>query len=268
MAAILREADGIILDTREHGESDLIVTSYNRDTGRTSAIAKGAKKSKRRFVNKLELFSFLHLLLRQSPGRSLLLLEEAELHSGFISLRTDFARYTAASVIREMILLGTREGEEDEDIYKLILWAFSSLDRGDDHLRVVMCFLLRYFDYIGYRPELDTCMECGVDVDNTNSFSFSIISGGLLCGRCGATTAHTLLPLPLGTIRMLQSVQDVPLERLGRLQSTDNSLFGALKLLHRYGKQVLQRDIISWNSLRATTKEAQEAIKNNGLQGG
>lgn len=252
MGSVIRETDGIVLDSRDHGESDLIISLFNRDRGRTAVIAKGAKKSKRRFVNKLELFSFLHVTLRQSGNRSLALLEEADLQAGFLSLRQNVAKYTAASVIREVLLLGTREGEENESIYRLLLWALSGLDRDQPHLWVVMCFLLRCYDYIGYRPELDSCMECGVAAPSAEGFGFSTAAGGLVCSTCSARLSASLIPLSPQTVRMLQSTQNVPLEKLHRLKIAETSIYEGLNILHRYGRHILQRDIISWKMLRQT----------------
>lgn len=247
---MLRETDGVVLDTLDHGESDLIVTLFNRDGGKTVAIAKGAKKSKRRFVNKLELFSFLHVTLKRSGARSMALLEEADLQAGFLGLRQNAAKYTAASVIREILLLSTREGEENESIYRLLLWAFSGLDRNLPHLWVVMCFLLRCYDYIGYRPEMSSCMECGVAAPSTEQFGFSTAAGGLVCTTCTAGRSPTLIALSPQTVRMLQAAQDAPLETLHRLKAEERHIYEGLNILHRYGRYILQRDIISWKMLR------------------
>ena len=59
------ESGAIVLDTTDHGESDLIVTLFCQESGRVTAIAKGAKRSKKRFVNKLEFFTYLQVNYQQ-----------------------------------------------------------------------------------------------------------------------------------------------------------------------------------------------------------
>lgn len=262
MTPTIRETDGIVLDSHDHGESDLIITIFCRDSGRSTAIAKGAKKSLRRFVNKLELFSFLHVSLRQRNPTTLALLEEAELHSGFIHLRQDISRYTAASVIREFTLLATREGEADERCYTLLLWSLHKLDQALPHLQVVMFFLVRFYDYIGYRPELHNCFYCRTAVEPGSTFSFSTACGGLVCNSCATSTGQSGIRLAHGTMKILQSCQDTPLERLHRLKISENSLYEALNILHRYGRHILGRDIISWTMLRRTILSPQVVWKN------
>ncbi|WP_419176095.1 DNA repair protein RecO [Desulfosediminicola sp.] len=259
MSPINRESEGIILDTLDHGESDLIVTLYCRHGGRSSAIAKGAKKSKRRFVNKLELFTFIHVRLKQRNTRSLAILEEAELHSAFLPLRSHIIPYTAASVLREFCLLATREGEEDERIFTLLVWSLHHLSLPQprlSHLQIVMLFLLRFYDYIGYRPDFSLCFHCGNDgqADSSSSFGFNTAHGGLICTSCKGSGFSSAIPLSTGTIKTLQLCQDTPLDKLHRLKVQDKSLYEALNVLHRFGKHILQRDIISWKMLRQTIK--------------
>ena len=103
------ELPAIVLDCYDHGESDKIVTLFCQGIGRLTAIAKGAHRSKKRFVNKLELFSFIQLSYsRSAPGR-MAVITEAELLNSFLSLRSKFSRYQAASVLREIVLLATIE---------------------------------------------------------------------------------------------------------------------------------------------------------------
>lgn len=250
MAATLRETEAIVLDCRDHGESDLIVTLFSHEQGKSTAIAKGAKRSKKRFVNKLELFSFLHVTLRESRTGSLALLQEAELHTSFITLRKNVTRYTAASVIREFILSATSEGEEDHRIFQLALWALHSLDQAKPHLTVVTLFLIRFYDYIGYRPELHRCLHCGTEITAPIPHSFSITGGGLACRACNSIAASPLRLLSPGTIKLLRSSQNLPLERLHRVKITGTILYESLDILHRYGRYILQRDITSWRMLR------------------
>ncbi|RPH40154.1 MAG: DNA repair protein RecO [Desulfobulbaceae bacterium] len=116
-----RETEAIVIDCRDHGEADIINTIICRDIARVSAIAKGAKRSQKRFVNKLELFTFLHITYSELTNSSLLFLSDAELYASFINLRKEITLYTTANVIRECILLAIRDGERDENLFRLIL---------------------------------------------------------------------------------------------------------------------------------------------------
>ncbi len=65
----LQSTCAIVLKVAEHGEADKLVTCYSRELGRMTGLAKGAKRSSRRFVNKLEEFSLLQLFYRPPRDR-------------------------------------------------------------------------------------------------------------------------------------------------------------------------------------------------------
>ena len=246
------EAEAIVLDCIDHGESDLIVTLYSQEVGRLSAIAKGAKKSKKRFVNKLELFTFLHIGFWQK-GSGLAFLSEAELHTSFLNIRLSPVLYTVASAIREFLLVGVKEGEPDKKIFRLTLWALHNLNNAHPPKTVLILFLIRFFGHIGYRPELESCIGCSSRANIRLQYRFDFVLGGIVCSKCGFHHTRQTLPISQGTIMMLLSAQDMPLERLHRLKISGSSLQESMALLQNYGHQLFQRDIISWKSVRRLT---------------
>lgn len=239
------ESDALVLDTTDHGESDLIVVLFSRESGRIAAIAKGAKKSKKRFVNKLEIFTFLHIHYQQKNQRNLAFLREAELYTSFYNLRCNFELYGVASIIREFLLLGIKDGAPDPNVFRLCLWAFHQLDMKVHSHQILVLFLIRFYDYLGYRPDFQACASCQRPVSPEQRFHFNSGTGQLVCSSChhsqtgGQRLSH-------GTIKLLQKAQDHPLERLHMLKISGSILRESLQLLHHYGRQIFQRDIHSW----------------------
>jgi len=240
------ESAAIVLDCRDHGESDLIVTFFCQHHGRLTGIAKGAKRSKKRFVNKLEIFSSQRILHTTPQNNRLAFIAEADLLDGFLNLRQDVSCYTTASVIRELTLVGTKEVEGDEELYPLLIWVFSSLDSGRAPLPALIFFLIRFFAIIGYSPQLNSCLGCGKQIRPDETYSFHIATGGIHCSRCNKNKPANRLKLSQGTLRSLTTALTQPLERLHRLQLSDNSQKEALSFLHSYGRQLFQREIVSW----------------------
>ncbi len=237
-----------MLDCFEHGESDVIITFLSRDSGRLSAIAKGAKRSKKRFVNKLELFSFLHITYLTSNNRSLSFLSEAELHTSFLNIRRNFELYSIASIIREFLLLALREGEDENGLFRLSLWALHNIDQNQQPLAVLVLFLTNFYSHIGYRPDFTICNNCNTQISTKRRYSFDTTGGGIICPDC-TNSGNRPVRLSHGTIKMLQSAQTQPLERLHRLKISGKILQEALSLLHDYGRQLFQREIIAWKTL-------------------
>ena len=227
MVAYTKETDAIVLNCTEHGESDVIVTLFCQDVGRLSAIAKGAKKSKKRFVNKLEFFSFLHITYQQKANRSLAFLAEADLHTSFLHIRQNLELYSIASVIREFLLIGVRENEPDLHIFRLSLWALHNLDQRQPPMTVLSLFLIRFYDHVGYRPDLQTCAHCGSLVSSKIA-TVLIPPAEELSVRAVFLIYNKGFPLSHGTIKMLRSAQDQPFERLHRLKMSGSILYEAI----------------------------------------
>ena len=247
------ESPAIVLDCRDHGESDKIITLFCQRLGRITGIAKGAKRSKKRFVNKLEIFSSLNICHTLPLNGRLAFIAEAELLDGFINIRTDIACYTTASIIREFLLLATKEMEGDTKLYPLLIWAFHSLNTQQSPNPVLIFFLIRFFSIIGYHPNLSNCAECGQQLNNSDNYSFHTQSGGIHCNRCTQGQRHSRVPLSCGTLKYLDMAIKQPLSRLRRLQLTEQSQLESLSFLHIYGRQLFQREIISWRFLNTET---------------
>jgi len=240
------ESAAIVLDCRDHGESDLIVTFFCQHHGRLTGIAKGAKRSKKRFVNKLELFSSLRIPHTTPQNNRLAFIAGAELLDGFINLREDISCYATASIIREITLLATKEVEGDEELYPLLMWVFSSLNSERPPIPILVFFLIRFFSIIGYSPQLKSCLGCGKQLQPDETYRFHIASGGICCSKCNRSEHPSRHTLSQGTLRSLTTALSQPLGRLHRLQLSGNSQQEALSFLHSYGRQLFQREIISW----------------------
>ena len=240
------ESAGVVLDSRDHGESDAIVTFYCRNHGRLTGIAKGAKRSKKRFVNKLEIFTSLIILHTLPQNNRLAFIAEAELVDGFLNLRHNLACYTTATVIRECILMATKEMEGDEELYPLLVWSFHCMNNGLPPLSVLTFFMIRFFGAIGYSPQLESCIGCGEEIHGSKTYSFHTSSGGIHCSKCSIQKGRERIRLSQGTLKSLSTAVAQPLERLHRLQLSEIGREEALDFLHSYARHLFQREITSW----------------------
>jgi len=94
----------LCLRKSDFGESDLVVHLLTPRTGRITAIAKGARRSTRRFPGTLDFFNVLRVEIatvrRAGPMARL---EHARLVHAFAGLRTDPARFALASYLLELL---------------------------------------------------------------------------------------------------------------------------------------------------------------------
>lgn len=250
MSESSKESAAIVLDCRDHGESDLIVTFFCQGIGRMTGIAKGAKRSQKRFVNKLELFSSLFLRYTEAKNSNMAFIVEAELLESFLSLRQNMPLYMAATVIRELTLVSTRDLEGDNGLFSLLLWTLESLVTRRPTMTIVALFQLKFFEQIGYRPNFSSCLRCNQPFDTAQDYGFESRAGSIICSRCQQRQRQaSIMPLARGTIKFLESAQNQPLDRLPRLHLSRPALHEALALLYQYGRHLLQREIYSLKTL-------------------
>ena len=247
--------DGLILHIAPHGESDKLVTWYSAQTGRLTAIAKGAQKSKRRFSNKLEPFSQLHFYYRPPRSASgLYFLEDADLIEANLQVRQQYTGYLAATCIAELTLRFTRELDADRRVYSLLAWAIGELSRAERFYKYPLFFHLKLLQLAGYLPDFNTCHACGSPITAASAFCLPQAGpdGAILrCHACRFTTSTQVeQTLSLQTLRVLQHAQQAGLANLHKLQPQPCSILEGLHFLHLYSQQLLQTDLHSWRILR------------------
>lgn len=243
---IIKQARALVLHVADYGESDKLVTLYSKERGKQNCIAKGAKRSKKRFVNKLEMFSLLDVYYAENRNSSLFRIDQADLLSSFAALRSDFSRFAASQLLCELMLYWTRENDADSHLFDLLQWSLETLDRGAEIGKTLVLFQIKLLDGLGYRPRLKNCIDCSAPGNSAVSFRFAPSRGGLVCGSCTPNHFHTAGPLSLGTVKLLEKAQELDIVKIDRLQFSALSIREALQVLREYNRHLLQRDIRSW----------------------
>ncbi|MFM8412704.1 MAG: DNA repair protein RecO [Alphaproteobacteria bacterium] len=175
----------VVLRAVDYGESDRIVTFLTRDAGKVSGIAKGAKRSQRRFPGALGLFSLVSLHYRTRPGAELVFLERAQLLVPWRSLLDSLERYAAASHVVEVADKMTAEQEVGDDLFHVVVAALGRIDRSEPGPATLRLFELATLAVCGYRAELQRCVRCRQPLGTAPSAArLAPAAGGAACGRC------------------------------------------------------------------------------------
>ena len=191
------KSEALVLYTTDYGESDRVVTFYTRGEGRLTGIAKGARRSLKRFVGKLDPPALLTIHYFKGGRRSgapeygspLARVEGAELIDGFPSLKADPWALGRACSALELTREMTREGQENPEYFELVSGFLSMLERAhnegpgsadpvgvDKAADAFLCFFeLKALSVLGFLPHLGGCVVCRSEVapvgggnDNTN----------------------------------------------------------------------------------------------------
>jgi DNA repair protein RecO (recombination protein O) len=242
----------IMLRATEHGDYDKIVTFFTFKQGKVSLMAKGAKKSIRRFSGVLELFSVLNLVWTHGRGKGLPILQEASVVSPFEHIRTDIAKTAYASCWAEMVYVWMEQGQRQVSVYRLLEHVLDQLNSGrlsGETLHIA--FQLRFMAMNGFRPSLEQCSICASALNQLQdpAISFEVKRGGIVCEPCGGGKAGRLR-LSRGTIKLLCWVLNAPLEKLGRVRFSRQAADETVKMLEVFVPYHLGRETKSLKFLK------------------
>jgi len=199
-------SQAIIMRVKEFGETDLLVTFFTPDNGQLKGVAKGARKSRRRFVNCLETFSLVDLEYALKKEGELCFLYSGRLINGFPGLRSDFASLSKASYMIELSETLFPLGVSDPGIFELLVRSFDSLARGEAVDLIPLLFEARAMALGGYRINLERCCACRRAYKGEGWAAFKPDRGGIACLRCEQESAVTP-PLRPESVWMLEQMQ-------------------------------------------------------------
>ncbi len=220
----------------DYGESDLVVHLLLRGAGRVAAIAKGARRSTRRFPGLLDLFNHLRVQIERPRRGTLARVEHARLIDAFVGLRSDPRRFALACYLLEVFdRLAPEAGarRDLEELFDFAVQAFAALEHSRPDLRTRALLELRALAALGLLPELRHCVRCGRALEGAGPIAFAVPEGGPVCGACGRP-GDAGVAVHLGTLRALERGASLPLEGIERLRLPAAAQHEALRLLDRF----------------------------------
>lgn len=230
------ETEALILRSVDFGESDRVLHLLTPGSGRLTAIAKGARRSVRRFGGTLDFFNHLRVQVDFGRKTGMARLDQARLIRSFEPLRIDPARFALACYVLELLDRLAPEGGNRADMRRLFEFALDALTAiaaSLPSLRLRTLLELRTLDALGLRPELRNCIRCGESAGRTAEVDFHVADGGVVCGAC-APRMEGLLRVHLGTLRALEQGLRLEFDRLDRLGIGARSLAEAQQLIRRF----------------------------------
>jgi len=198
----------IVLRSRPYGESDKIVSLLTERYGKITGIAKGALRSRKRFVNSLEPFSLVQLRFQERANANLVFILASDLTCCFRRLTTSLELISHASYLVEITDGLTGERDENLALFEHLSGGLRHLEEHGSSLRFLTSFELKLLKLAGYQPVLDSCKRCGeCRLDRGSAhWHFSPLDGGILCQIC-ARTRKEILPLGAAAVEILTALQ-------------------------------------------------------------
>lgn len=186
---MIRRIDTAALLVRSvpYGEADVIATFFSRDSGKLSAVVRGARRSTKRFGGALEPIHELFVTL-EDKGRELCVLKEARIQrprtTVVSSLESMEAAGQALRWIRQLCPPRTPEPGAWRSLEALLDRLDAAAASGSQRQELAI-FGLRLLTDMGYALELDRCLRCEKPCPEGRAAFLDPHDGGIVCTSCG-----------------------------------------------------------------------------------
>ncbi len=233
-------AASVVLRHSDWGEADRLLVLYTRERGKVRAIVKGARKLTSRKAGHLE--PFTHVTLQLAKGRDLLIVTQAETVNAFLKLHENLVKTGYAAYVIELLDRFTYEEEGgNPTLFKLLVETLDRIEKEKDSWLSVRYYEMRLLDFIGFRPQLFECANCGREILAEDQF-FSFKAGGAICPRCGQGLPN-LARISLEALKYLRHFQRSGYRAASRARPSHEVQKEAETLMQGYFTYLLEREL-------------------------
>lgn len=181
----MHTTDALLLRAVNYRDADRVVTLFTRDLGKVSAIARGARGSKRRFSGALEPYAVIRVELDAGRGE-LMTLKRAEIERSFPSILGDLARMESAAAALVLLRELHPPRVPDTPLFVAGLQYLTLVDLEGDATRAgLLAFAVRGLALAGLSPRFDVCGRSGEPVPEGRPAYFDPKLGALVSRRFG-----------------------------------------------------------------------------------
>lgn len=209
---MVKKFEGIVISDIDYKESSKIINVLTKDDGIVGIIARGTKRVKSNLssVSTKLTYGYFHVNYKEN-GLSTLI--EVDVIDRFINIMLDIGKMSYALYLLELSQQVYKH-DNNREIYNLLIASLKKINEGYDYQVIVNIFELKMLDFLGIRPVVDECVNCG---SKTDIVTISSYRGGYLCKNC----AHGEVIVNIKTIKLLRMFYYVDISKIEKLDITD-----------------------------------------------
>ena len=222
---MIKKIEGIVVSEIDYKESSKIINVLTPDYGIIGFIARGTKQVKNKLsgVTSKLTYGFFHVNYKEK-GLSALI--EVDVIDNFKSIRRDIGMMSYALYLLE---LADRVYKHDNDIqiYNLLIASLKKIDEGFNYKVITNIFELKMLDFLGIRPVIDECVNCGSKDDIVTISSYR---GGYLCKNCCQNEVITSIK----AVQLLRMFYYVDISKITKLDVSNEVSQELSKFIYDY----------------------------------
>ena len=175
----METCEALVLKKSSYGEADLLVTLFSREFGKFRALAKNAKKSRKRFGGRIDFFNRLAIDVTLNRRR-FNLIGDVTLKRSYREITESVDSFVTGTRVLELVDFLTPEQEPASELFDLATDTLELLSKKREPYSAFLVFLLRAITLCGYRPDFRFDGEkdiAGFDVENGRIRNFEKTRG-------------------------------------------------------------------------------------------
>jgi DNA repair protein RecO (recombination protein O) len=174
-----------LLRGTDYRDADRVLTLFTQEAGKVSALARGARASKRRFSGVLEPYAVIRVTL--SPTRSeMFALDSAQVVRVFSLILADLDRMDVAAGALTLVREAHEPRVPDPALFLALVQFLQLIDHEGDLERArLLTFTLRVLALSGMAPRLDRCGRSNEPVPKAKPAYFDPALGAVVARRFG-----------------------------------------------------------------------------------
>ncbi len=183
----LIKVEGIVVGEQNYLETSKILKIFTKDLGIISVLSKGCKKPKsdlREGSNKL-IRAVFNISYKDNGLSTLTGVDIIDNYKNIVMDYKDLAKkmysFTVIDLAIQVVNQRQIEKEEISNIYNILISAIKKIDEGFSSEIILDIVMLKYLDFLGVAPSIDSCANCG---SNDNIVTMDSKSFGFICKDC------------------------------------------------------------------------------------
>lgn len=218
------DVDGIIINTKNYGDTSKIVDIFTKDYGVIGVIAKGSKSMKSNLRSVTDKLTYATFTIYYKKDK-LSILSEASVINNFSNIKKDIEKISYASFLLDLTNQVYKQCE-DNTLYDLLISALIKINDNFNPLIITNIIELKYLEYLGVMPTLDGCTICGAK----NVVTLSSDKGGYICSKC-----HTDEPIVSDkSIKLVRMYTLVDINKITKLDINKDIVFEVNRFVDDY----------------------------------
>ena len=175
----MEEVEGIVISETNYSDTSKILNILTKEHGIIGVISKGCRnlKSPLRSVSSKLTYGVFTIYYKKDK---LSILKEVSVIDSFKNIKLDINKISYAAYLLELAGQVYKQSI-NTDILNLLIASIQKIDEGFDPLIIMNILELKYLEFLGVMPIINSCAICG---RKTNIKTLSSFRGGYVCEKC------------------------------------------------------------------------------------